>query len=67
MQNVEVDGIKYDAPKPLVWYPNQLAWEIAAPKRVVRKQPAFKTFQRFLVGETGVVSLAAGLDNPAHY
>jgi multisite-specific tRNA:(cytosine-C5)-methyltransferase len=58
MQDVELDGIKYDAPKPMSWYPGELAWEVAAPKRVVRKQPAFKLFQRFLVGETGVGNLS---------
>lgn len=57
MTGVELEGVKYDPPKPLEWYPGQLAWEVGAPKRVVRKQPAFKTFQRFLVGETGVVGV----------
>lgn len=56
MQDVELDGVKYDAPKPIPWYPDNLAWEVAAPKRVVRKQEAFKKFQKFLVGETDVVS-----------
>lgn len=58
MIGVEFDGIKYDPPKPLPWYPNGLGWEVAAPKRVIRKQPAFKTFQRFLVGETEVGNLS---------
>lgn len=58
MQNVELDGVKYDPPKPIPWYPEQLAWEIAAPKRVVRKSEPFKQFQRFLVGETEVGNLS---------
>lgn len=37
-------------------YPGQLAWELSAPKRVVRKSVPFKKFQKFLVGETEVVS-----------
>lgn len=37
-------------------YPGQFAWEISAPKRVVRKSQPFKQFQKFLVGETEVVS-----------
>jgi multisite-specific tRNA:(cytosine-C5)-methyltransferase len=61
MQEVELEGVKYAAPKPIEWYPNQFAWEVSAPKRVVRKQPAFKTFQRFLVGETSVVGNTAVL------
>lgn len=55
MTEVEVEGVKYDPPKPLEWYPNSMAWEVSAPKRLVRRQPAFKSFQRFLVGETSVV------------
>lgn len=58
MQNVELDGVTYDPPKPIPWYPEQLAWEIAAPKRVVRKSEPFKQFQRFLVGETEVGNLS---------
>lgn len=56
MQDCEVDGVKYDPPQAIGWYPEGLAWELSAPKRIVRKQPAFKSFQRFLVGETEVVS-----------
>lgn len=56
MADVELDGVKYDPPKPIAWYPEGLGWEISAPKRVVRKQEAFKKFQKFLVGETDVVS-----------
>jgi hypothetical protein len=37
-------------------YPYELAWQVSAPKRVVRKSEPFKRFQRFLVGETEVVS-----------
>lgn len=41
--------------KAKVRYPGGLAWQVDAPKRVVRKSLPFKTFQRFLVGETEVV------------
>ena len=37
-------------------YPGSLAWQLFAPKRVVRKTEPFRKFQRFLVGETEVVS-----------
>jgi multisite-specific tRNA:(cytosine-C5)-methyltransferase len=36
-------------------YPDGLAWQVAVPKRVVRKSPPFKKLQEFLVGETEVV------------
>ncbi|OCF37458.1 multisite-specific tRNA:(cytosine-C5)-methyltransferase [Kwoniella heveanensis CBS 569] len=58
MQNVEFEGKKYDPPSQLPWYPGQLAWQIEAPKRVVRKTEPFKAFQRFLVGETEVGNLS---------
>ena len=36
-------------------YPEGLAWQLSAPKRIVRKSEPFKVFQRFLVGETEIV------------
>ncbi|WWC59399.1 uncharacterized protein I303_101954 [Kwoniella dejecticola CBS 10117] len=58
MQDVEFEGQKYDPPSQLSWYPGQLAWQVDAPKRVVRKTEPFKNFQRFLVGETEVGNLS---------
>ncbi|WWC87043.1 uncharacterized protein L201_001928 [Kwoniella dendrophila CBS 6074] len=58
MQNVEFEGKKYDPPSQLSWYPGSLAWQVDAPKRVVRKTEPFKNFQRFLVGETEVGNLS---------
>nr|XP_019005307.1 multisite-specific tRNA:(cytosine-C5)-methyltransferase [Kwoniella mangroviensis CBS 8507]OCF68768.1 multisite-specific tRNA:(cytosine-C5)-methyltransferase [Kwoniella mangroviensis CBS 8507] len=58
MQNVEFEGRKYEPPSQLSWYPGQLAWQVDAPKRVVRKTEPFKNFQRFLVGETEVGNLS---------
>ncbi|WVO13356.1 hypothetical protein L204_100971 [Cryptococcus depauperatus] len=58
MQNVEFEGKTYAPPLQLPWYPNQLGWQVSAPKRVVRKTEPFKKFQRFLVGETEVGNLS---------
>lgn len=55
MQSIEVDDQTYGPPAQIPWYPNGLAWQIDAPKRVVRKSEPYKVFQRFLVGETDVV------------
>jgi multisite-specific tRNA:(cytosine-C5)-methyltransferase len=55
MQDVELDGQKIPPPKQIPWFPGGLAWQVDAPKRVVRKSEPFKKFQRFLVGETEVV------------
>lgn len=52
----EFEGIKYDVPKPLPWYPNDLAWQFCISKRTLRKSPEIKAFHRFLVAETEVVS-----------
>ncbi|EIW68806.1 hypothetical protein TREMEDRAFT_44583 [Tremella mesenterica DSM 1558] len=56
--NVELDGVKYPPPMQIPWYPGHLAWQISAPKRVIRKSEPFKKFQRFLVGETEVGNLS---------
>lgn len=46
------------APAALSWYPESLAWQIDVKKTVLRKQPNFKDFQRFLVNETAVGSIS---------
>lgn len=52
LSNVEINGEPIPPPAQLPWYPNGLAWELRAPKHVVRKSPEFKKFQNFLVYET---------------
>ncbi|KAI8342302.1 S-adenosyl-L-methionine-dependent methyltransferase [Chlamydoabsidia padenii] len=58
MQNVIVDGVKYDPPAPVSWYPDQLCWEITCPRGVLRNSPEYASFQKFLVAEneTGNIS-----------
>ncbi|ORX34458.1 S-adenosyl-L-methionine-dependent methyltransferase [Kockovaella imperatae] len=58
MQNVELDGKKFDPPFQIPWFPGSMAWQVDAPKRVIRKSEPFKRFQRFLVGETEVGNLS---------
>lgn len=41
-----------EPPIPLPFYPNRLAWQINVGKQVIRKNPQFNEFQRFLVVET---------------
>ncbi|KAJ9113207.1 hypothetical protein QFC22_006046 [Naganishia vaughanmartiniae] len=45
-------------PKQLPWFPGHLAWQLDVPKRVIRKSPEFKVFQRFLVGETEIGNIS---------
>ncbi|EAW07414.1 tRNA (cytosine-C5-)-methyltransferase [Aspergillus clavatus NRRL 1] len=55
----EITSIKYEGnfvepPRPVPWYPDQLAWWMTTPKNVVRRFKPFASFQKFLVAETDV-------------
>ncbi|EXJ88046.1 hypothetical protein A1O1_04973 [Capronia coronata CBS 617.96] len=55
----EITGITYEgqyveAPRPVEWYPDQLAWYMTTPKNVIRRFKPFANFQKFLVAETEV-------------
>ncbi|KAK5048518.1 hypothetical protein LTR84_005608 [Exophiala bonariae] len=55
----EITSITYedqyvDAPRPVEWYPDQLAWFMTTPKNVIRRFKPFASFQKFLVAETDV-------------
>ena len=52
--SVEYDGQLVEPPKPIEWYPDQLAWAMTTPKNVIRKFPPFASFQKFLVSENSV-------------
>ncbi|KAG6036508.1 hypothetical protein E4U41_005639 [Claviceps citrina] len=52
------DGRPVEAPKPVAWYPDELAWWMTTPKNVVRKFPPFSAFQKFLVSETTVGNIS---------
>ncbi|KAI9728898.1 MAG: hypothetical protein M1834_007156 [Cirrosporium novae-zelandiae] len=59
----EITSIKYEGesvepPKPVEWFPNQLAWEMKTPKNIVRRFPPFASFQKFLVSETTVGNIS---------
>ncbi|TKA82087.1 hypothetical protein B0A49_00240 [Cryomyces minteri] len=59
----EITSVKYndepvEPPKPIPWYPEQLAWAMTTPKNVVRKFPPFASFQKFLVSETSVGNIS---------
>lgn len=56
MQNVIVDGVKYDPPSPVAWYPDQLCYEITCPRGVLRNSPEYASFQKFLVAENETVN-----------
>jgi 16S rRNA C967 or C1407 C5-methylase (RsmB/RsmF family) len=52
------DGRPVEPPKPVGWYPDELAWWMTTPKNVVRKFPPFAAFQKFLVSETSVGNIS---------
>ncbi|KAK2042548.1 NOL1/NOP2/sun family protein [Colletotrichum somersetense] len=52
------DGTTVEPPKPLSWYPNELAWWMTTPKNVIRKYPPFAAFQKFLVSETTIGNIS---------
>ncbi|RAH68620.1 tRNA (cytosine-C5-)-methyltransferase [Aspergillus aculeatinus CBS 121060] len=59
----EITSIKYEGnfvepPRPVPWYPDELAWSMTTPKQVVRRFAPFASFQKFLVAETEVGNIS---------
>lgn len=52
------DGMPVEAPNPVPWYPDNLAWWMTTPKNVIRRYPPFAKFQKFLVSETSVGNIS---------
>nr|XP_006012615.1 PREDICTED: tRNA (cytosine(34)-C(5))-methyltransferase-like isoform X2 [Latimeria chalumnae] len=52
LQDLEVDGQKVEAPQPLSWYPDELAWHTNLSRKILRKSPELEKFHQFLVSET---------------
>ncbi|KAI9761855.1 MAG: hypothetical protein M4579_000795 [Chaenotheca gracillima] len=55
---IDHDGDKVEAPFPISWYPDQLAWAMNTPKNIIRRFPPFASFQKFLVSETSVGNIS---------
>ncbi|KXJ85525.1 S-adenosyl-L-methionine-dependent methyltransferase [Microdochium bolleyi] len=52
------DGEPVQAPQPVPWFPDLLAYSMNTPKHVIRKFPPFAAFQKFLVSETSVGNIS---------
>ncbi|CZS97199.1 related to tRNA (cytosine-5-)-methyltransferase [Rhynchosporium agropyri] len=52
------DGSLVEAPQPVPWYPDELAWWMTTPKNVIRRFPPFAAFQKYLVSETSVGNIS---------
>lgn len=51
------EGSPLAPPEAIDWYPERLAYKLDIPKQVIRKNPDFKKFQKFLVLETDAGNL----------
>ncbi|EFQ98544.1 tRNA (cytosine-5-)-methyltransferase NCL1 [Nannizzia gypsea CBS 118893] len=56
--SIRYEGELVEPPKPVPWYPEQLAWSMTTPKSVVRRFAPFSSFQKFLVSETEVGNIS---------
>ncbi|KAI1937236.1 tRNA (cytosine-5-)-methyltransferase ncl1 [Ophidiomyces ophidiicola] len=56
--SIRYEGELVEPPRPVPWYPDQLAWSMTTPKQVVRRFPPFASFQKFLVSETEVGNIS---------
>ncbi|KAJ5975470.1 Multisite-specific tRNA:(cytosine-C(5))-methyltransferase [Penicillium waksmanii] len=59
----QITAIKYEGefvepPRPVEWYPDQLAWAMTTPKQIIRRFAPFSSFQKFLVAETEVGNIS---------
>jgi multisite-specific tRNA:(cytosine-C5)-methyltransferase len=54
IKSITYEGQYVEPPRPVEWYPDQLAWFMTTPKNVVRRFKPFASFQKFLVAETDV-------------
>ncbi|KAK2735053.1 hypothetical protein FQN55_002298 [Onygenales sp. PD_40] len=52
------EGNPVEPPRPVPWYPDQLAWSMTTPKNVIRRFAPFASFQKFLVAETEVGNIS---------
>eukprot|EP00667_Euglena_gracilis_P003451 EG_transcript_3457 len=57
VQDLEIDGILADPPRPLPFYPEQMAWQVNIPRVVLRKHEQLRELHQFLMQETAVGSI----------
>ncbi|KAI5858849.1 S-adenosyl-L-methionine-dependent methyltransferase [Tricharina praecox] len=58
LKGIEWDGQLVDPPRPLAFYPDNLAWGMTTGKSVIRRCPPFKKFQNYLVAETTIGNIS---------
>ena len=58
LHDLQFEGEHLPQPKPLAFYPNELAWQVDVAKGIIRKNPQFAKLQRFLVIENEVGNIS---------
>jgi len=52
LRNVQVAGETFEAPRPLAFYPDEMAYSCQIPRGALRKHPEAADFHQFLITET---------------
>ncbi|KAJ2078076.1 tRNA (cytosine-5-)-methyltransferase ncl1 [Coemansia sp. RSA 988] len=58
IKDVSIEGAETEAPHPLEWYPNELAWQFSIPRFALKRSPELSRFHAFLVTETEVGNIS---------
>ncbi|KAJ2798432.1 tRNA (cytosine-5-)-methyltransferase ncl1 [Coemansia guatemalensis] len=58
IKGVSIEGAETEAPHPLEWYPNELAWQFSIPRFALKRSPELSRFHAFLVTETEVGNIS---------
>eukprot|EP00894_Picocystis_sp_ML_P001080 jgi/Pico_ML_1/51597/g2595.t1 len=55
---IEMDGKRLQPPRPIAWYPNDLAWHIDCSRNQIRKVPVLAQIHDFLKRENDIGSIS---------
>jgi hypothetical protein len=58
MTQIELEGgktVHLDPPRPIEWYPNEMAWHYSVFRKAFKKSPQLQIFKQFLTLESEVV------------
>ncbi|KAJ3370424.1 tRNA (cytosine(34)-C(5))-methyltransferase [Kappamyces sp. JEL0680] len=58
LEGLTVEDVEVKPPKPLGWYPNELAWTFDVGRTIMRRSKEIKELQNFLVSETEIGNIS---------
>lgn len=58
LQDIQIDDVRVEPPRPLTWYPDNLAWQVDANRQTFRRSPVYKELHEFLVSETSLGNIS---------